>query len=90
MAEHSPRQPWWRRWFGSRSERAAAAPFAVGAYIAAAYWFTSSTSFANPALTVGRTLTDTFAGIDPASAVPDKANRPMYLLDHHEPIRELL
>ena len=41
--------------------------FAVGAYIAAAYWFTSSTSFANPAVTVGRTLTDTFAGISPSS-----------------------
>lgn len=43
-----------------------AAP-AVGAYIGAAYWFTSSTSFANPAVTVGRTFTDTFAGIAPAS-----------------------
>jgi arsenate reductase len=42
-------------------------PYAVGAYIAAAYWFTSSTSFANPAVTIGRTLSDTFAGIDPAS-----------------------
>ena len=45
-----------------RSGRAAAAPFAVAGYIAAAYWFTSSTSFANPAVTIGRTLTDTFAG----------------------------
>ncbi len=51
-----------------RSGREAAAPFAVAGYIAAAYWFTSSTSFANPAVTVGRTLTDTFAGIDPGSA----------------------
>ncbi len=51
-----------------RSGRSAAAPFAVAGYIAAAYWFTSSTSFANPAVTVGRTLSDTFAGIDPASA----------------------
>jgi arsenate reductase len=51
-----------------RSGRAAAAPFAVGGYIAAAYWFTSSTSFANPAVTTGRTLTDTFAGIAPSSA----------------------
>jgi arsenate reductase len=51
-----------------RSGRASAAPFAVGGYIAAAYWFTSSTSFANPAVTVARTLTDTFAGIEPASA----------------------
>jgi glycerol uptake facilitator-like aquaporin len=51
-----------------RSGRASAAPFAVAGYIAAAYWFTSSTSFANPAVTIGRTLSDTFAGIDPASA----------------------
>ena len=43
-----------------------AAP-AVGAYIGAAYWFTSSTSFANPAVTVGRIFSDTFAGIAPAS-----------------------
>jgi len=50
-----------------RSGRVAAAPFAVGAYIGAAYWFTSSTSFANPAVTVARTLTDTFAGIRPGS-----------------------
>jgi arsenate reductase len=50
-----------------RSGRSSAAPFAVGGYIAAAYWFTSSTSFANPAVTVGRTLTDTFAGIKPSS-----------------------
>lgn len=42
---------------------------AVGAYIGAAYWFTSSTSFANPAVTVGRIFTDTFAGIAPASAL---------------------
>ena len=51
-----------------RSGRANAAPYAVAGYIAAAYWFTSSTSFANPAVTIGRTLTDTFAGIEPASA----------------------
>jgi len=51
-----------------RSGRTSAAPFAVGGYIAAAYWFTSSTSFANPAVTVARTLTDTFAGIKPSSA----------------------
>jgi arsenate reductase len=50
-----------------RSGRAAAAPFAVAGYIGAAYWFTSSTSFANPAVTIGRTLSDTFAGIDPSS-----------------------
>jgi arsenate reductase len=51
-----------------RSGRTTAAPFAVGGYIGAAYWFTSSTSFANPAVTLARTLTDTFAGILPASA----------------------
>jgi glycerol uptake facilitator-like aquaporin len=45
---------------------AKAQPFAVGAYIMAAYWFTSSTSFANPAVTVARAFTDTFAGIRPA------------------------
>ena len=42
----------------------------VGAYIGAAYWFTSSTSFANPAITIGRMFSDTFAGIDPSSVVP--------------------
>jgi glycerol uptake facilitator-like aquaporin len=52
----------------ARSGRAATAPAAVGAYIGAAYWFTSSTSFANPAITVGRMFSDTFAGIAPASA----------------------
>jgi arsenate reductase len=52
----------------SRSGRVIAAPFAVAGYITAAYWFTSSTSFANPAVTIGRTLSDTFAGIDPSSA----------------------
>jgi arsenate reductase len=50
-----------------RSGRAATAPAAVGAYIGAAYWFTSSTSFANPAITVGRMFSNTFAGIAPAS-----------------------
>jgi glycerol uptake facilitator-like aquaporin len=48
--------------------RPTAAPFAVGAYITAAYWFTASTSFANPAVTFARTLTNTFAGIRPADA----------------------
>ncbi|HEX2671306.1 MAG TPA: aquaporin, partial [Polyangiaceae bacterium] len=43
-------------------------PFAVGAYITAAYWFTSSTSFANPAVTVARSLTNTFSGIRPVDA----------------------
>lgn len=51
-----------------RSGRLDAVPLAVGGYIAAAYWWTSSTSFANPAVTVGRMLTDTFAGIQPGSA----------------------
>jgi glycerol uptake facilitator-like aquaporin len=51
-----------------RSGRSAAAPFAVGAYIGGAYFFTSSTSFANPAVTIGRTISDTFAGIRPSSA----------------------
>jgi glycerol uptake facilitator-like aquaporin len=52
----------------ARTGRTPAAPAAVGAYIGAAYWFTSSTSFANPAITVGRIFSDTFAGIAPASA----------------------
>ena len=50
-----------------RSKRVDAAPYAVGAYITGAYFFTSSTSFANPAVTLARTLSDTFAGIAPAS-----------------------
>ncbi len=51
-----------------RSGRAAVVPFAVAAWIGGAYWFTSSTSFANPAVTIARTLSDTFAGIAPSSA----------------------
>jgi arsenate reductase len=51
----------------ARTRRLASAPAAVGAYIGAAYFFTSSTSFANPAITVGRMFSDTFAGIAPAS-----------------------
>jgi arsenate reductase len=51
----------------ARSRRTASAPAAVGAYIGAAYFFTSSTSFANPAISVGRIFSDTFAGIAPAS-----------------------
>lgn len=51
-----------------RTGRAAVIPFAVGAWIGGAYFFTSSTSFANPAVTVARTLSDTFAGIAPSSA----------------------
>ena len=50
---------------GCSRHRSDAVPFAVAAYIAAAYWFTASTSFANPAVTVARALTDTFAGIRP-------------------------
>ena len=50
----------------ARTGRAALSAAAVGAYIGAAYWFTSSTSFANPAVTVGRMFTDTFAGIAPS------------------------
>jgi glycerol uptake facilitator-like aquaporin len=50
-----------------RSGRSSVAPFAVGAYIGAAYFFTSSTSFANPAVTIGRMFSNTFAGIDPSS-----------------------
>jgi glycerol uptake facilitator-like aquaporin len=55
--------------FGSlRAGRLETVAYAVGGYITAAYWFTSSTSFANPAVTLARTLSDTFAGIAPASA----------------------
>lgn len=50
-----------------RSGRTSAAPFAVGAYIGGAYFFTSSTSFANPAVSIGRMFTNTFAGIKPSS-----------------------
>jgi glycerol uptake facilitator-like aquaporin len=60
--------------FGTvRSGRGHTVAFAVGGYITAAYWFTSSTSFANPAVTLARTLSDTFAGIGPTSA-------PMFVL----------
>lgn len=52
--------------WGCARRRSAAVPFAVGAYITAAYWFTASTSFANPAVTIARALSDTFAGIRPA------------------------
>lgn len=51
-----------------RTGRASAVPFAVGVWIGGAYWFTSSTSFANPAVTIARTLSDSFAGIKPSSA----------------------
>jgi glycerol uptake facilitator-like aquaporin len=52
--------------WGCARRRPQAAPFAVGAYITAAYWFTASTSFANPAVTFARSMTDSFAGIRPA------------------------
>ena len=51
--------------FGCVSQRPDAVPYAVGLYITAAYWFTASTSFANPAVTIARSLSDTFAGIAP-------------------------
>ncbi|MEU9575374.1 MIP/aquaporin family protein [Streptomyces massasporeus] len=54
----------------ARTGRSHAAPVAVASYIGAAYWFTSSTSFANPAVTIGRAFTDTFAGIAPGSVAP--------------------
>ncbi len=51
--------------WGCSRKRSEMVPFAVGAYISAAYWFTSSTSFANPAVTIARSLSNTFAGIRP-------------------------
>ncbi|WP_405582810.1 aquaporin [Streptomyces sp. NBC_01190] len=54
----------------ARTGRGQLTPASVASYIGAAYWFTSSTSFANPAVTVGRAFTDTFAGIAPASLAP--------------------
>jgi glycerol uptake facilitator-like aquaporin len=55
---------------GVRRLRADTVPVAVGLYITAAYWFTASTSFANPAVTIARSLTNSFSGIAPASVVP--------------------
>jgi glycerol uptake facilitator-like aquaporin len=54
--------------WGCARLRSPAVPFAVAAYITAAYWFTASTSFANPAVTLARSLTDTFSGIRPSDA----------------------
>ncbi|MGD0050972.1 MAG: MIP/aquaporin family protein [Vulcanimicrobiaceae bacterium] len=54
--------------WGCARSRSAATPYAVAAYIVGAYWFTPSTSFANPAVTIARSFTDTFAGIRPADA----------------------
>jgi len=56
--------------WGCVRSRPATVPFAVGAYITAAYWFTASTSFANPAVTLARCLTNTFAGIRPQDVAP--------------------
>jgi glycerol uptake facilitator-like aquaporin len=56
--------------WGVAKSRAGAAPYAVAAYIVGAYWFTPSTSFANPAVTLARSLTDTFAGIRPHDVLP--------------------
>ena len=60
--------------WGCARLRSSAVPFAVGAYITSAYWFTASTSFANPAVTLARAASDTFAGIRPADA-PDSSRR---------------
>ena len=56
--------------FGAIRHNPSAIPVTVGLYITAAYWFTASTSFANPAVTIARSLSDTFAGIAPAGVVP--------------------
>jgi len=56
--------------WGCARARPTATPFAVAAYIVGAYWFTSSTSFANPAVTIARSLSDTFAGIRPSDVIP--------------------
>ena len=55
--------------FGCLAGTPAAIPYAVGLYITAAYWFTASTSFANPAVTLARSLSDTFAGIAPGGVL---------------------
>ena len=55
--------------FGCVARSPAAVPYAVGLYITSAYWFTASTSFANPAVTIARSLSDTFAGIAPAGVL---------------------
>jgi glycerol uptake facilitator-like aquaporin len=56
--------------WGCSRTRPTVVPFAVGAYITSAYWFTASTSFANPAVTLARAVTDTFAGIRPGDVLP--------------------
>ena len=55
--------------FGCTARTPSAAPYAVGLYITAAYWFTASTSFANPAVTVARAFSNTFAGIAPSGVI---------------------
>ncbi len=55
--------------FGTSARTPSAVPYAVGLYITSAYWFTASTSFANPAVTIARSLSDTFAGIAPAGVL---------------------
>jgi glycerol uptake facilitator-like aquaporin len=55
--------------FGCAARTPSAIPYAVGLYITSAYWFTASTSFANPAVTIARSLSDTFAGIAPAGVL---------------------
>jgi glycerol uptake facilitator-like aquaporin len=55
--------------FGCAARTPTAIPYAVGLYITAAYWFTASTSFANPAVTIARALSDTYAGIAPAGVL---------------------
>jgi glycerol uptake facilitator-like aquaporin len=54
---------------GCSARTPAAIPYAVGLYITSAYWFTASTSFANPAVTIARSLSDTFAGIAPSGVI---------------------
>ena len=56
--------------FGCVAHTPVAVPYAVGLYITAAYWFTASTSFANPAVTIARSFSDTFAGIAPTASLP--------------------
>jgi glycerol uptake facilitator-like aquaporin len=56
--------------FGCVARTPAAVPYAVGLYITSAYWFTASTSFANPAVTIARSLSNTFAGIAPTGVIP--------------------
>jgi glycerol uptake facilitator-like aquaporin len=56
--------------FGCTARAPGAVPYAVGLYITSAYWFTASTSFANPAVTIARSLSDTFAGIAPGNVLP--------------------